>query len=70
MFAFLNRPVDVGAQDDPIVHGDRQVPIDVHIVRDNALLSHVLSHFFLPTENLIFTRRIIKGTGLFYQNNA
>ena len=43
----LDRPVDVGAQDQAIVHPDRHVPVDSHAVADLAQLSIVHAASFL-----------------------
>ena len=37
IFSTADRPVDIGAQHDAVVHADGRVPIDLHIVADFAL---------------------------------
>ena len=48
----VERPEDVGAQDDTVLHRDRHVPIDAHAVGDHTLSFHAFGSFhdFLPIE--------------------
>ena len=57
MAAVADGPVDVGPEDDTVLHGDRHVPVDAHAVADVAPeIGHAHASLIVEVSILAATR--------------